>query len=51
MVGRDARLVFEVAVEGFSQAEVAARCGLSHSATRKRYQRAKWRLRETLEFV
>lgn len=51
LVGRDASLVFDVAVEGFSQAEVAVRFGLSESATRKRYQRAKRRLRQTLEFA
>ena len=43
-VGGDAGLVLRVAVDGFSQVEVAAELGLSEAATRKRYQRATRRL-------
>jgi RNA polymerase sigma-70 factor (ECF subfamily) len=42
--GGDGRLVVRVAIEGFSQAEVATRIGISEAATRKRYQRALRRL-------
>lgn len=51
LVGRDASLVFNIAVEGCSQAEAAVRFRLSESATRKRYQRATRHLRQTLEFA
>ncbi len=49
IVGRDADLVIRVAVDGFSQAEVATELGLSEAATRKRYQRATGRLRDALQ--
>lgn len=45
LVGADAPLVMRVAVDGFSQSEVARELGLSEAATRKRYQRANRRLR------
>lgn len=48
LIGTDATLVIRVAVEGFSQAEVAIELGLSEPATRKRYQRATRRLRDVL---
>jgi len=51
LVGRDAGLVFDVAVAGYSQTEAAGRLGLSESATRKRYQRAARRLRQVLELA
>jgi DNA-directed RNA polymerase specialized sigma24 family protein len=37
--GSDGRLVVRVAIEGFSQVEIAAEIGISESAARKRYQR------------
>lgn len=43
--GEDGRLVVRVAIEGFSQAEVAAEICISEPAARKRYQRAVHRLR------
>ena len=43
--GEDGRLVVRVAIEGFSQAELAAEIGISEPAARKRYQRAAHRLR------
>jgi hypothetical protein len=43
--GQDGRIVVSVAVEGFSQVEIAGSLGLSEAATRKRYQRAVRRLR------
>ena len=46
VVGDDARLVLRVAVDGFSQVEVAAELGLPEAAARKRYQRAARRLRQ-----
>ena len=49
IIGTDADLVIRVAVEGFSQAEVASELGLSEAATRKRYQRATRRLRDALQ--
>lgn len=49
IVSRDADLVIRVAVDGFSQAEVATELGLSEAATRKRYQRATRRLRDALQ--
>lgn len=45
LIGDDATLVFRVAVDGFTQAEVAVELGLSEEAARKRYQRAALRLR------
>jgi RNA polymerase sigma-70 factor (ECF subfamily) len=52
LIGADAALVIRVAVEGFSQAEVAIEFGLSEAAARKRFQRATRRLRGALhEFV
>ena len=47
-IGRDADLVSCVAVEGFSQAEVAGELGLAEAAARKRYQRATRKLRDRL---
>jgi RNA polymerase sigma-70 factor (ECF subfamily) len=49
IIGDDAFLVIRVAVEGFTQAEVAVELGLSEEATRKRYQRAALRLRRAHE--
>lgn len=49
IVGTDADLVIQVAVDGFSQSEVATELGLSEAATRKRYQRAIRRLRDVLQ--
>jgi DNA-directed RNA polymerase specialized sigma24 family protein len=49
IIGKDSDLVIRVAVDGFSQAEVASELGLSEAATRKRYQRATRRLRDTLQ--
>ena len=43
--GGDGHLVVRVAIEGFSQAEVATEIGISGAAARKRYQRAAHRLR------
>jgi DNA-directed RNA polymerase specialized sigma24 family protein len=44
LLGDDALLVIRVAIEGFSQAEVAVELGLTEAAARKRYQRAMRRL-------
>lgn len=49
MIGSDANLVMRVAVEDFSQAEVAVELGLSEAAARKRYQRATRRLRRVFQ--
>ena len=49
IIGADADLVVRVAVDGFSQSEVATELGLSEAATRKRYQRATRRLRDALQ--
>lgn len=49
IIGVDARLVLRVAVDGFSQIEVAVELGLSEAATRKRYQRATRRLRDAMQ--
>ncbi|PKP85703.1 MAG: hypothetical protein CVT80_01030 [Alphaproteobacteria bacterium HGW-Alphaproteobacteria-2] len=49
IVGSDADLVIRVAIDGFSQAEVASEMGLTEAATRKRYQRATRRLRDVLQ--
>lgn len=49
IVGKDADLVIRVAIDGFSQSEVASELGLSEAATRKRYQRATRRLRDVLQ--
>ena len=51
IVGTDADLVIRVAVDGFSQSEVATELGLSEAATRKRYQRATRRLRDALQEI
>ncbi|MBW6495772.1 MAG: hypothetical protein K0B16_14660 [Burkholderiaceae bacterium] len=51
IVGKDADLVIRVAINGFSQAEVATELGLSEAATRKRYQRATRRLRDALQEI
>ena len=51
LLGDDALLVIRVAIEGFSQAEVAVELGLTEAAARKRYQRAMHRLRGTLEEI
>jgi RNA polymerase sigma factor (sigma-70 family) len=48
LIGGDAALVIRVAVEGFSQAEVAGELGLTEAAARKRYQRATRKLRDRL---
>jgi len=49
IIGVDAKLVLRVAVDGFSQAEVAFELGLSNAAARKRYQRATRRLRDAMQ--
>ena len=51
LIGADAVLVIRVAIEGFSQAEVAEELGLSEAAARKRYQRAMRKLRDALQEV
>jgi RNA polymerase sigma-70 factor (ECF subfamily) len=48
LIGADALLVIRVAIEGFSQAEVAIELGLSETAARKRYQRAMCKLKGAL---
>lgn len=48
VIGDDALLVIRVAIEGFSQAEVAVELGLTEAAARKRYQRAMRKLRAAL---
>jgi len=49
IVGEDADLVLGATVYGLTQREVGERLGLSHDATRKRYQRAIERIRQHLE--
>lgn len=49
ILGKDSDLVIRVAIDGFSQSEVATELGLSEAATRKRYQRATRRLRDVLQ--
>ena len=51
LIGVDARLVIRVAIEGFSQAEVAVELGLTGAAARKRYQRAMHRLHDALQEI
>ena len=51
LIGADAVLVIRVAIEGFSQAEVAVELGLSEPAARKRYQRAMRKLRDALQEI
>ena len=51
LLGDDALLVIRVAIEGFSQAEVAVELGLTEAAARKRYQRAMRRLNAALEEI
>jgi RNA polymerase sigma-70 factor (ECF subfamily) len=51
VIGADAVLVIRVAIEGFSQAEVAEELGLSEAAARKRYQRAMRKLRDALQEI
>jgi RNA polymerase sigma-70 factor (ECF subfamily) len=51
VIGDDALLVIRVAIEGFSQAEVAVELGLTEAAARKRYQRAMRRLHDALEEI
>lgn len=51
LIGADALLVIRVAIEGFSQAEVAGELGLSEAAARKRYQRAMRKLRDALQEI
>jgi len=48
-IGADAKLVIRVAVEEFSQVEMAVELGLSDAAARKRYQRAIRQLRDALK--
>ena len=48
LIGADAGLVIRVAIEGFTQAEVAVELGLTEGAARKRYQRALRKLRDAL---
>ena len=49
LIGTDALLVIRVAIEGYSQADVALELGLTDAAARKRYQRAIQRLRDALQ--
>ena len=49
LIGTDALLVIRVAIEGYSQADVAIELGLTDAAARKRYQRAIQRLRDALQ--
>ena len=49
LLGTDVLLVIRVAIEGYSQIEVAAELGLTEAAARKRYQRAIRRLRAALQ--
>jgi RNA polymerase sigma-70 factor (ECF subfamily) len=51
LLGDDALLVIRVAIEGFSQAEVAVELGLTEAAARKRYQRAMRKLRDALQEI
>ena len=51
LLGDDALLVIRVAIEGFSQAEVAVDLGLTEAAVRKRYQRAMRRLNDSLQEI
>ena len=51
IIGTDAVLVIRVAIDGYSQAEVATEMGVSEAATRKRYQRAIRRLRDALQEI
>jgi len=51
ILGTDAVLVIRVAIDGFSQADVATELGVSEAAARKRYQRAIRRLRDALEEI
>jgi RNA polymerase sigma-70 factor (ECF subfamily) len=51
VIGDDALLVIRVAIEGFSQAEVAVELGLTEAAARKRYQRAMRPLHDALEEI
>lgn len=51
LLGDDALLVIRVAIEGFSQAEVAVELGLTKAAARKRYQRAMRRLHDALQEI
>lgn len=51
LLGDDALLVIRVAIQGFSQTEVAVELGLSEAAARKRYQRAMRRLRHAVEQI
>jgi DNA-directed RNA polymerase specialized sigma24 family protein len=48
LIGADAGLVIRVAIEGYTQAEVAVELGLTEAAARKRYQRALCKLRDDL---
>ncbi len=51
IIGTDAALVIRVAIDGFSQADVATELGVSEAAARKRYQRAIRRLRDALQEI
>ncbi|WP_199257475.1 RNA polymerase sigma factor [Paracoccus binzhouensis] len=51
LLGDDALLVIRVAIEGFSQAEIAVELGLTEAAARKRYQRAMRRLHDALQEI
>ena len=43
--------MIRVAIEGFSQAEVAVELGLTEATARKRYQRAMRKLRDALQEI
>lgn len=45
LIGRDTDLVLGVALDGFSQLEMAQRSGIGEAAARKRYQRATAQIR------
>lgn len=51
LIGRDARIVLSVALDGLTQAEAGAALGLSEAAARKRFQRATRRLRAALQEI
>lgn len=51
LIGADTVLVIRVAIQGFSQVEVALELGLTEAAARKRFQRAMRKLRAALEEI
>lgn len=51
IIGADALLIIRVTIEGFTQAEAAARLGIPFEAARQRYQRAIHRLRDAIKEI